>query len=73
VEAFIAAKRQEGKAVKSILNYVGLLNTLFAHGLKRGWCISNPVKFIDKPRDRRDPEIRFLNQQGARGPPRRRT
>jgi integrase len=62
VEAFIAAKRQEGKAVKSILNYVGLLNTLFAHGMKRGWCTSNPVKSIDKPRDRRDPEIRFLNQ-----------
>ena len=63
VEAFIAAKRQEGKAVKSILNYVGLLNTLFAHGMKRGWCTSNPVRSIDKPRDRRDPEIRFLNQQ----------
>jgi integrase len=61
VEAFIAAKRLEGKAVKSILNYVGLLNTLFAHGMKRGWCTSNPVKSIDKPRDRRDPEIRFLN------------
>jgi integrase len=63
VEAFIAAKWQEGKAVKSILNYVGLLNTLFAHGMKRGWCSSNPVRSIDKPRDRRDPEIRFLNQQ----------
>jgi integrase len=63
VEAFIAAKRQEGKAVKSILNYVGLLNTLFAHGMKRGWCTSNPVRSIDKPRDRRDPEIRFLNQE----------
>jgi len=63
VEAFIAAKRQEGKAVKSILNYVGLLNTLFAHGMKRGWCTSNPMRSIDKPRDRCDPEIRFLNQQ----------
>jgi integrase len=63
VEAFVAAKRQEGKAVKSILNYVGLLNTLFAHGIKRGWCTRNPVKSIDKPRDRRDPEIRFLNHQ----------
>jgi integrase len=63
VEAFIADKRQEGRAVKSILNYVGLLNTLFAHGVKRGWCTSNPVRSIDKPRDRRDPEIRFLNQQ----------
>jgi integrase len=63
VEAFIAAKRQEGKAVKSILNYVGLLNTLFAHGTKRGWCSNNPVKSIDKPRDHRDPEIRFLDQQ----------
>jgi integrase len=63
VEAFIAAKRNEGKAIKSILNYVGLLNTLFAHGRKRGWCTNNPVKSIDKPRDHRDPEIRFLNQQ----------
>jgi integrase len=63
VEAFIAAKRQEGKAVKSILNYVGLLNTLFAYGIKRGWCARNPVRSVDKPRDRRDPEIRFLNQE----------
>jgi hypothetical protein len=57
VEGFIAAKRREGKAVKSILNYVGLLNTLFAHGMKRGWCTNNPVKSIDKPRDLRDTEI----------------
>ena len=32
VEAFMAAKRREGKAPKSILNYVGTLHSIFAFG-----------------------------------------
>ena len=61
VEAFIAAKREEGKAIKSIRNYLGLLQAIFALALKRGWCTANPVAASDKPRNRRDHDIRYLN------------
>src|SRR6476619_6951749 len=43
IEEFIAAKRQEGKAVKSILNYVGLMHAMFAFAVRRGWCARNSV------------------------------
>jgi integrase len=61
VEAFIATKRAEGKAIKSVRNYLGLLQAIFALALKRGWCAANPVAAIDKPRDRQDHDIRYLN------------
>lgn len=64
VEAFIAAKRDEGKAVKSVLNYLGLLHAIFSQAVKREWCARNPVALADKPRTvRRDPDIRFLNAE----------
>jgi integrase len=62
VEAFIATKTREGRAVKSILNYVGLLHSIFAYAQKRGWASQNPCKLIDKPRGRAtDADIRFLD------------
>ena len=61
VEAFVATKRREGKAVKSILNYIGLLHAIFAHATKRGWCERNPVALADKPRAVRNADIRFLS------------
>ena len=61
VDDFIATKRLEGKAIKSIRNYLGLLHAIFALALKRGWCATNPVAAIDKPRDPHDHDIRYLN------------
>ena len=61
VEDFIATKRAEGKALKSVRNWLGLLHAIFAHGVKRGWCTSNVVAAVDKPRARREPDIRYLN------------
>jgi integrase len=61
IDAFIASKRAEGKAPKSVLNYLGLLNAIFGHSLKRDWCTHNPVAAVDKPRNRRNLEIRYLN------------
>ena len=63
IEEFIAAKRQEGKAVKSILNYLGLLHAMFAFAVRRGWCARNPVALVEKPRGRRNLDIRFLDVQ----------
>jgi integrase len=63
VEAFIGAKRREGKATKSILNYLGLLHSIFAFAEKRALISGNPVKLIDKPaRETGDPDIRFLDE-----------
>jgi len=62
IEAFIAAKRKEGKATKSTLNYVGLLHSIFDFALRRGLCRENPVKLIEKPaREGASPDIRFLD------------
>jgi integrase len=60
IEDFIATKRQEGKAVKSILNYLGLLHAMFAFAVRRGWCNRNPVAPVEKPRNLRNLDIRFL-------------
>lgn len=60
VEAFISLKREQGRAVKSITNYLGLLGAIFAYAVRRGWCTRNPVAMVDKPRSARDPDIRFL-------------
>jgi integrase len=61
VEAFISAKQKEGKASKSISNYVGLLYSIFGYAVKRGWARSNPVALAEKPRvEVRDADIRYL-------------
>jgi integrase len=63
VEAFIAAKRRDGRAPKSILNYLGLLHSIFEFGQRRGWTATNPCKLVDKPRaGTTDTDIRFLDQ-----------
>ncbi|MBA3844868.1 MAG: site-specific integrase, partial [Actinobacteria bacterium] len=61
VEEFIAAKRQQGKATKSAINYVLLLSAIFGHAIRRGWCTRNPVRDVEKPRDDRSRDIRFLS------------
>lgn len=61
VEAFIYAKLDEGKAPKSIRNYLGLLHSILDHGVKRGWCSTNPVALVEKPRSDRNSDIRFLS------------
>ena len=63
VEGFIGAKRGEGKATKSVLNYLGLLHSIFAYAEKRGLARGNPVKLVDKPRPGgADPDVRFLDE-----------
>jgi integrase len=62
VEGFVAAKRREGKATKSILNYLGLLHSIFAFAERRGLASANPVASIDKPdRSAATADIRFLD------------
>ena len=60
VEAFIAAERRDGKAPKSIRNYLGVLHSIFELACERGWARENPVKRATKPEDGGESEIRFL-------------
>lgn len=63
IEAFMAAKREEGKATKSILNYLGLLHSIFDFAQKRNLARDNPVRLVDKPaREGANPDIRFLDE-----------
>jgi len=63
VEEFIAAERRNGRAPKSVLNYLGLLHSIFEFGQRRGWTATNPCKLVDKPRvGAADADIRFLDQ-----------
>src|SRR3954451_12993551 len=63
IEAFITFEARAGRATKSILNYLGLLHSIFAYGEKRGWCTRNPCKLVDKPRNpSAAAEIRFLDE-----------
>lgn len=62
VEAFAAQKLQEGKAPKSVSNYLGLLHSLFEFAKKRGWASANPCKEVELPRKAEaDPDVRFLD------------
>lgn len=63
IESFIGAKRRQGRAPKSILNYLGLLHSIFEYGQRRRWVAGNPCKLVEKPRaEPTDADIRFLDQ-----------
>jgi hypothetical protein len=63
VEAFIAASRRSGQSVKSTLNYLGLLHSVFEHAVRRGWVASNPCKRVEKPKPVDvDADVRFLDE-----------
>jgi integrase len=60
IEAFMMATLGTGRARKSVVNYLGVLHAIYTYAVKRGWCTANPVAAVDKPRIRREPEIRYL-------------
>jgi integrase len=63
VESFAAACLDHGQSVKSTLNDLGLLHGIFEFAIRRGWATVNPVKLVEKPKNRdEDPDIRFLDQ-----------
>lgn len=61
-ERYLAAKKEEGLATKTITNQLVLLHGLFGFALKREWIAVNPVAAVDRPRaPSADPDIRFLD------------
>jgi integrase len=64
VEDFVAEKLVDGKAPKSVRNYLGLLHSLFAYAEKQEWTRGNPCKLVEKPGDDDgDADIRFLDDE----------
>jgi integrase len=61
VDAFIALKARQGLAPKSVLNYLGVLHSVFAFAERRGLVAANPCNLVDKPRAAgAEARIRFL-------------
>jgi integrase len=62
VERYIRRK-QKTLAIKTVRNHVNTLHSIFDIGIRKGWCLSNPVKLADRPQLRRtETRIRFLSQ-----------
>jgi integrase len=62
VERMIASMWRDGAGAKTINNALTLLGHVFDHGARRGWCVSNPARVVDRPRVEQSEEIRFLDQ-----------
>jgi integrase len=62
VESYAARKLSDGLAPKTVRNHMVLLNGIFRHAQKYGWCVANPVTAADRPRDGSDPDTRFLDR-----------
>jgi len=62
IERFIATMRRQGTKPKTINNAITLLGQVFDHGVRKGWCASNPVRQVDRPTIEQSNEIRFLDQ-----------
>jgi hypothetical protein len=66
IEAFMAAKRREGKSAKSLRNWLGVLHTLLSYAERRDLIPSNPCRKVDFPRiEETDADIRFLSAEGV--------
>jgi integrase len=61
IERFVAQDRRDGASAKTTLNALGFLHSIFQHGMRRGWCATNPTKMVDKPRVEKTTDIRFLS------------
>jgi integrase len=64
IDAYIAAKRRGGLAVKTITNHLNFAHGVFAFALKRGLVTQNAVAMTDRPQSPpTDPDIRFLDRE----------
>ena len=60
VERYVSHEIEAGSAVKSVYNYLVLLNTLFRYAMRHGAVTVNPVALIDRPKRRPTTDIRYL-------------
>jgi integrase len=62
IERFLATKRAEGRAPKTIRNMLAFLNSIYAYADRHGLVATNPVRLVDKPRTQGRAEVRFLDE-----------
>lgn len=63
IERYVVVKQAEGLAVKTIRNHINTMHSVFDIGVRRGWCVTNPVKAADRPSIKRnETRLRFLDQ-----------
>jgi integrase len=63
VERLVASMRQHGAGAKLICNALTLLFQIFEFGRRKGWCVQNPVKQVDRPEVDEHKDIRFLSME----------
>jgi integrase len=62
IRRYLAAKKRDGLATKTITNQLVFLHGLFSYAVKRGWVTANPVASVDRPRAPVvDPDIHYLD------------
>ena len=63
VERLVRSMLRRGLAPKTVRNVMSFLHSVFALGVAKGWCETNPVFYAAKPKRRRgdsNPDLRFL-------------
>src|ERR1700759_641013 len=63
IEAFARMLLKRELSPQSVRNILGFLNSVFEHGIDRGWVADNPVQRAEKPRRRGtgvSPDLQFL-------------
>jgi integrase len=53
IETYIASKRKDGYAARTINRHLNLLNLILSAALRRGLVRTNPVSSVDRPREPR--------------------
>ncbi len=62
IERYVASKRKT-LAIKTVRNHVGTMHSVFEVGMRKGWCVRNPVKLADRPVIKKtETRIQFLDQ-----------
>jgi integrase len=61
VEEFLRLKLRQGKAPKSVRNWMGLLYATFSHARRKRWCEVNPCEEVDMPARVTNEDIHFLD------------
>ncbi len=66
IEGYMAKKRREGRAAKSIATDLALLSAIFRHAIRRGWRRrpENPVAGVERPKvPRRSAKFKFFDPE----------
>ena len=63
-DAFMHAQLDAGVSPKSLHNRLNLLHGIFGFGVKRGWCVENPMARVDRPRSPpSNGRLRYLDRE----------